>query len=61
MDDKLVSICCVCEKIKTKDDNWIKMKPGYTISKDQLTHGYCPECFEKELQKRHEYTKTEKK
>ena len=40
------TICCVCRK--TKDlDGWLDQ---FIHQYKSLSHGYCPECFEKTMQ-----------
>ena len=46
-----VSICCVCKKVKTKenaldkDGNWESIESYISKHTDmEFTHGYCPEC-----------------
>ncbi len=51
MTETLLSLCCVCESIKTNDmPTWIQKgcEPLYTglrsMYGNNLTHGYCDTC-----------------
>ena len=40
------TICCVCHKTKNLD-GWLDQ---FIHQYKSLSHGYCPECFEKTMQ-----------
>ena len=42
-DDFMLVVCCVCNKAI----RGVKGKPG-------ISHGYCPDCFKKEMEKLNE-------
>ena len=44
----MLSICCVCKKVRDKDNSW-KPIDNYVSdhSEASFSHGYCPECYEK--------------
>jgi len=48
-DDEQVVVCCVCSKLRIKQNGakiWIHaVAPGYS----RLSHTYCPECAEKAM------------
>lgn len=41
-------VCCGCHRVK-KQNGWVKMVKGQALAK--LSHGYCPECYRKAMQK----------
>ena len=41
------TICCVCHKTKNLD-GWLDQ---FIHQYKSLSHGYCPECFEKTMKK----------
>jgi response regulator RpfG family c-di-GMP phosphodiesterase len=46
----LLSICCYCKKLRDKDNNWIELAEYlHKYSDVLLSHGICPECYEKEV------------
>ncbi len=46
----LLSICARCKKIQDEDGSWRSVE-SYVSKRSQarFTHGFCPECFEKEI------------
>jgi DNA-binding NtrC family response regulator len=46
----LLSICARCKKIQDEDGSWRSVE-SYVSKRSQarFTHGFCPECFDKEL------------
>ena len=43
----MTKICCVCSKVEQNGD-WLA---GCVISTgEQLTHGYCPACYEEAME-----------
>lgn len=55
-DRSLVVICCICGDIKSEGGDWVGVelessRCGWLESNlvPQLSHAYCPACFEKEL------------
>lgn len=46
----LLSICALCKKIRNADGGWQSVESYVsTHSQARFTHGYCPECFEREV------------
>ncbi len=43
------TICCVCQKVKIKND-WQASMSECIVSPTRLSHGFCPECYEKTLE-----------
>lgn len=44
-----IIVCAWCKKSERKGDTW---GPRTTqLSDDQLSHGICPECFRREVQR----------
>ena len=41
-------VCCGCQRIKRRR-GWVKM--GKKLAQIKASHGYCPECYRKALQK----------
>ena len=37
----MITICCICRKTK-KDSRW-KKQP--IVSDNEVSHGFCPDCF----------------
>lgn len=58
----LLRICAWCKKIKDEDGRWIKLETYLQQHTDvELSHGICPECFEKvkkEIEKDSKYMDT---
>lgn len=45
---KLISLCCVCKKIKMSDDEWIDADINFEdFMVLKVTHGICPKCIVK--------------
>ncbi len=43
----MVTICCTCNRIKI-GKTWKKKLPD---NRNKMTHGYCPKCFAKVMEK----------
>ena len=41
------TVCCLCKRTKD-DDRWVEKIVSYT---KKMSHGYCPECFQKTMTK----------
>ncbi|MDH4320304.1 MAG: hypothetical protein OEV73_02280 [Desulfobulbaceae bacterium] len=41
-------MCCVCHRIK-KNNGWVKA--GKVSAMSHFSHGYCPACYRKAMQK----------
>jgi DNA-binding NtrC family response regulator len=47
----LLSICARCKKIRNADGGWQSVESYVsTHSQARFTHGFCPECFEREVE-----------
>lgn len=44
---EVLPICLGCSKVKTVDSNWQELVDFMKQNTSFLSHGYCPECFEK--------------
>ncbi len=59
----LMSVCCVCKKVQTGEDyrnkqHWINIDRYIQENSEILfSHGYCPECHIKEMEKLEEFNK----
>lgn len=38
-------VCCLCKRTKD-EDGWVEKIVSYS---KKLSHGYCPECFQKTM------------
>lgn len=46
----LLPICCVCKKVRDDAGYWSSVeKYLHTHLNQKLTHGYCPDCFTKQM------------
>ncbi len=43
----MISICCVCNKIKHRG-RWVAAE--VCTEQEQLSHGYCPACYEQVME-----------
>ncbi|MBN1863290.1 MAG: hypothetical protein JW808_00150 [Victivallales bacterium] len=44
----ILSICCVCKKVRDIDDTWKPVEDYIDKhSEASFSHGYCPECYDK--------------
>ena len=43
----MTKVCCVCSKVE-QDGDWIT--DCVTSAMEQFTHGYCPACFDDEME-----------
>ena len=46
----MIRVCAWCDSVKIKT-NWIKITPEMDIFVNKVTHGICPECYQKEREK----------
>jgi hypothetical protein len=46
----LIPICSICKKMRDDKGQWYRLE-DYLLGHSEalLTHGYCPECFDKEM------------
>ena len=45
---RMEKMCCVCHRIK-RVNGWVKVGKNMAVVK--LSHGYCPACYRKTMQK----------
>ena len=49
---RLIPICSICKKVRDDKASWSRLEAYFKEHWDvDFTHGYCPECYEKELAK----------
>ena len=54
----LLPICAHCKKIRDDKGYWSEVEKYITNHSDAIfTHGYCPECFDKEIKKLEDFQK----
>ncbi len=47
----LLPICAVCKKIRDDEGYWSQIESYISIHSDtQFSHGYCPECYKKQME-----------
>src|SRR5581483_247674 len=46
---EVLPICLECGKVKTDGGNWQTLVEYLKANSQFLSHGYCPECFERKL------------
>ncbi len=49
----MITACCVCDRIKCGDE-WVVSDINPSKMTD-ISHGYCPECFEEVMKQLEEY------
>jgi heme-degrading monooxygenase HmoA len=47
----VIPICMICGKVKNSDSKWEDVLSYFQRNNLQLSHGYCPDCGEKEIDK----------
>lgn len=60
MIENIIVQCCDCKKVRIDDkQNIWKYKPIPDYCKKNISHGYCPDCFEKAIKEipKEEYKK----
>ncbi len=49
---RLIPICAVCKKVRTDGNYWQHVESYFSQHLDvRFSHGFCPDCYEKEVQK----------
>jgi len=48
---EVIPICMICGKVKNSESRWEDVLVYFQRNNLSLSHGYCPECCEKELAK----------
>lgn len=47
---RLIPICSVCKRVRDDKESWLRMECYFKDRLDiDFSHGYCPECLEKEM------------
>jgi len=41
----MIKVCCVCRRVQ-RGATWVMAGEGRSTAGEQVTHGYCPHCFE---------------
>lgn len=42
---RLVTVCCICQRLKTSDGGWEECGSTLTqIADEQISHAFCPDC-----------------
>ena len=49
---RLIPICSICKKVRDDKASWSRLEAYFKEHWDvDFTHGYCPECYKKEMAK----------
>ncbi len=49
---RIIPVCSVCKKMRDDKESWMMVESYFVKNWDiGFSHGYCPECFEKEMKK----------
>ncbi len=49
---RIIPICSVCGKIRDDTESWMRVEAYFKNNWDvDFSHGYCPDCYEKEITK----------
>jgi PAS domain-containing protein len=49
---RLVPICSICKKVRDDKESWFRLESYFKEHWDvDFSHGYCPECLKKEMDK----------
>jgi hypothetical protein len=52
----IVPICAACKKIRNDSGYWQQVEQFVADHSDaKFSHGYCPDCYQKEMKKIEEY------
>ncbi|MGA8181806.1 MAG: PAS domain-containing protein [Desulfobacterales bacterium] len=59
---RLIPICSICKKVRDDKESWFRLEAYFKEHWDvDFSHGYCPECFKKEMNKAKKNLKTYQK
>lgn len=59
---RLIPICSICKKVRDDKASWLRFEAYFKDHWDvDFTHGYCPECYKKEMDKAKRILKTYQK
>jgi phosphoserine phosphatase RsbU/P len=54
---EIIPICCHCKMVRNDDDYWQRIETYITDRVgSQFSHGYCPDCYERQLKALEEVT-----
>jgi hypothetical protein len=51
-EESLITVCCYCHAVRivnstdVKNQQWASLEPEILRLKPNISHGYCPECYE---------------
>jgi hypothetical protein len=49
---RIIPICSVCRKVRDDKESWMRVEAYFKDNWDvEFSHGYCPDCYEKEREK----------
>jgi hypothetical protein len=49
---RLIPICSICKKVRDDKESWFRLEAYFKDRWDvDFTHGYCPDCYQKEMDK----------
>jgi PAS domain len=49
---RLIPICSICKKVRDDKESWSRLESYFKEHWDvDFSHGYCPECYKKEMEK----------
>lgn len=49
---RMIPICSICKKVRDDKESWLRIEAYFESNLDvDFSHGYCPECFKKEMAK----------
>jgi uncharacterized Fe-S cluster-containing protein len=58
----MIPVCSICKKVRDDQESWSRFEAYFKEHWDvDFSHGYCPECFKKEMDKETKILKTYQK
>jgi len=49
---RMIPVCSICKKVRDDQESWSRFEAYFKEHWDvDFSHGYCPECFKKEMDK----------
>jgi len=59
---RLIPVCSICKKVRDDQESWSRFEAYFKEHWDvDFSHGYCPECYKKEMDKAKKNLKTDQK
>jgi hypothetical protein len=59
---RMIPVCSICKKVRDDQKSWSRFEAYFKEHWDvDFSHGYCPECFKKEMDKETKILKTYQK